>query len=76
MFGWFKRRKKNPLHIYKVQYVLCASIYQDKVTFDLKDLNEEFVEATDIIDAQSKIASRIPLTPHVYIHKISKVDLA
>ena len=76
MFGWFKKKEKIQLQVYKVQYVLCASIYQGKVTFDLKDLDEEFVEATDIIDAQSKIASQIPLTPHVYIHKISKVDLA
>ena len=70
----FKKNVKRDL--YKVEYVSGASIDGDIVTFDLQYLSDMYVEATDLMDAQKEFAKCFMLTPHVYVHKISKIAIS
>lgn len=72
MFGIFRRKKKD---VYKVEYVLSARICDGKAEFDFGDMRTAYVEAEHLMDAQREFASRFPLTPHVYVHRISKMDV-
>lgn len=67
----FKKHKSKT--IYKVSYVSCASIVDNVVSFDLKNIDEMFVEAESMLDAQVAFAKKMVLCPHVYVHKIEKV---
>lgn len=70
----FKKKEKHILKtVYKVSYIAGAFIDGDKVCFDLKHLQDIFVEADDLMEAQAAFAKKMVLTPHVYIHKIKKV---
>ena len=77
MFAWFSRLFKKRIeekHIYRCQYVLGANLTSSGIAaFKLSDLNEVFVSANTIPDAQIELAKKIPMTPHVYIHEIKKV---
>ena len=70
----FKKNVKRDF--YKVEYVHGASIDGDIVAFDLKYFSEIYVEATDLMDAQKEFAKCVMLTPHVYVHKISKIAIS
>ena len=69
---WPFKKKRVSKSIYKVSYVSGAFIDNGKVEFDLKNLQSEFVEADDLIDAQVAFAKKFTLTPHVYVHCIEK----
>jgi len=80
MFGIFKRKPKPQPDIYRVRYVLGATIDPSAgkagaVTFELQYLKETYVKAFSLLDAQAVFASKHMLTPHVYVHDICKVDL-
>ena len=72
MFNWLK--KKAAKHLYKVEYVQSASISGSRVEFNLANKLEVLVYADDLLDAQKIFASKVMITPHVYIHKISRID--
>ena len=69
---WPFSRKKR-VNLYKCTYCLAASISGDEVKFDLKDKSELIVSANNLLDAQVVLASKIPMSPHVYIHEIKKM---
>lgn len=76
----FKKKPKRKSHIFKVQYVLNATIdpsagIAGTVTFDLRWMRETYVEADNVMEAQVIFASKNTLTPHVYVHDIKQVDL-
>ena len=72
---WPFKKKHISKTVYKVSYVQGAFVdtAAGKVIFDLKNLQDKFVEAKDLIDAQVVFAKKTMLTPHVYIHHIDKV---
>ena len=70
---WPFKKKHISKTVYKVSYVAGALIDGDKVIFDLKNLQDKFVEANDPLEAGAIFAKKTVLTPHVYIHKIEKV---
>ena len=81
MLGIFKKKPKDKMHVYKIQYVLCATIDPNAgaagtATFDFKYMKEAFVKADHIVEAQAVFASKCMLTPHVYIHDIKQIDIA
>ena len=57
MFGLFGKKRKD---LYKVEFVLCASLANGKAEFDLADMRTEYVEAEHLMDAQREFASRFP----------------
>ena len=70
----FKREDKRAAkNLYRVSYVAGAFIDGDKACFDLKHLQDIFVEADGLMEAQAAFAKKMALTPHVYIHEIKKV---
>ena len=70
----FKRKDKlTAKNLYKVSYIAGTFIDGDKVSFDLKHLQDIFVEAYDLMEAQAVFAKKMMITPHVYIHEIKKV---
>lgn len=75
MFSIFK--KKPPKHVFRVRYVLGATIdpTEGKVTFKLDDMREAFVQASNLMEAQQVFASRHVLTPHVYVHELKQIDM-
>lgn len=80
MFEIFKKKPQPKAHVYRVQYVQCATIDPSAgeagiVTFDFKHMKEAFVKADTIIEAQAIFASKCMLTPHVYIHDIKQIDI-
>ena len=72
---WPFKKKRISKTVYKVSYVQGAfvDITAGKVIFDLKNLQDKFVEAKDLIDAQMVFAKKTMLAPHVYINRIDKV---
>ena len=79
MFGIFKRKPKPQPNIYRVRYVLGATIDPSAgkagtVTFELQYLKETYVKAFDLLDAQAVFASKNMLTPHVYVHDVCRVN--
>lgn len=80
MFGIFKKKPQPKAHVYKVRYVLSATIdptagKAGTVTFNFEYMKEVFVEANTVIEAQVIFASKHMLTPHVYVHDIKQVDI-
>ena len=75
MFSIFK--KKPPKHVFRVKYVLGAFIdpKEGKVTFNLDEMREAFVQASYLMEAQQVFASRHMLTPHTYVHEIKQIDM-
>lgn len=77
MFSWFFKlftKHVEEKHVYRCQYVLGANLTATNIaTFKLSDLCEVFVSADSLVNAQVEIAKKIPMTPHIYIHKIEKV---
>ena len=77
MFSWFFKlfsKRIEEKHIYRCQYVLGANLTSSGIAaFKLSELNEVFVSANSLVNAQVEIAKKIPMTPHIYIHKIEKV---
>lgn len=75
MFNWFKKKKPTK-SIFKCDIVQNASVDLDNnmTTIDLRGMRTVYVSAEHIIDAQQKLASKCMLTPHVYVHCISKVN--
>lgn len=74
MFAWLKRNKTIK-HIFKVEYVQCGLIDDNnKAIFDLNDMQEMLIEATDLMDAQKIFVEHTMITPHVYVHRISQID--
>ena len=70
----FNRKDKHAAkNLYRVSYVAGAFIDGEKVHLDLKHLQDIFVEADDLMEAQVTFAKKMALTPHVYIHEIKKV---
>ena len=79
MLGLFKRKPQSKAHIFKVRYVLGATIDPSAgkagtVTFDLNWMRETYVKADHVMEAQAIFASKNMLTPHVYVHDIRRVD--
>ena len=72
MFGLFRKKKRKDL--YRVEFVQCGRLDREKAEFELGDMRTEYVEADHLIDAQKVFASKYMITPHVYIHRISKID--
>ena len=80
MFGIFKKKSQLNAHVYRVQYVQCATIDPSAgeagtVTFDFKHMKDAFVKADTVIEAQAIFASKYMLTPHVYVHDIKQIDI-
>ena len=77
MFSWFFKlfsKRIEEKHIYRCQYVLGANLTSSGIAaFKLSELNEVFVSANSLVNAQVEIAKKIPMTPHIYIYKIEKV---
>lgn len=77
MFTWFFKlfsKRIEEKHIYRCQYVLGANLTNSGIAaFKLSELNEVFVSADSLPNAQIELAKKIPMTPHVYIHEIKKV---
>ncbi len=75
MFNIFK--KKPPKHVFRVRYVLGSFIdpKEGKVTFNLDEMQEAFVLASHLMEAQRVFASRHMLTPHIYVHDIKQIDM-
>lgn len=74
MFGLFKEKKQNEL--FKVSYVLSCHIRDGEAVFNIdRDMQSILVEAPTLIDVQRNLGKFIPLTPHVYIHSIKKIDI-
>ena len=73
MFWPFK--KKHPQSLFRCHYVLAAKVNltDQKAVIDLNNMQTAYIEADDPIDAQKKLASRVMMSPHVYIHRITKV---
>ena len=79
MFGIFKRKPKPQPNIYRVRYVLGATIDPSAgkagtVTFELQYLKETYIKAFDLLDAQAVFTSKNMLTPHVYVHDVCRVN--
>lgn len=79
MLGIFKKKSQPKAHIFKVRYVLGATIDPSAgkagtVTFDLNWMKETYVKADHVMEAQVIFASKNMLTPHVYVHDIKQVD--
>lgn len=70
---WPFKKNHSSKTLYKVSYVSGAFIDGNKVTFDLKNLQDIYVEAKNSADAQAAFAKMTLLTSHVYIHSIDKV---
>ena len=80
MFGIFKKKLQPKTHVYKVQYVQCATLDPSAgkagtATFDLKYMKDAFVKANDVLEAQAIFASKHMLTPHVYVHDVKQIDI-
>lgn len=80
MFGIFKKKPQPKAHVYRVQYVIGATIDPSAgeggtVTFDLQWLQDAYVKADHIMEAQTIFASKHMLTPHVYVHDIKQIDI-
>lgn len=79
MFGIFKKKKAPLKNIYKVTYIPCATIDEDKgeVVCLLSNMKETYVEAVDEADAQKVFADRnvtnIIFSPHIFIDRITEV---
>lgn len=71
MWPFTKHKKKTIL--FKCTYQLCASLSSNEARISLDGMDEIVVEAETLHDAQIELAHRIPLTPHVYVHKIEKL---
>jgi len=74
----FKKKREDPL--WKITYVQGAFIDNTdeahiKVTFDLDYASDMIVRAKTMFEAQAIFASQTALSPHVYIHKIEKIEL-
>ena len=74
----FKKKREDPL--WKITYVQSAFVDNTdeahiKVTFDLDYALDMMVRAKTAFEAQTIFASRMALSPHVYIHKIEKIKL-
>ena len=67
--------RKKPGNLYRCIYCICCNIDDDQVQFDLKDASELIVSAASLVDAQVLLAKKIPLSPHVYIHSIKKLNV-
>jgi len=78
MFG-FLRKKPKPKNVYKVTYIPCAEIDEEKgeVTCRLCNMRETYVEAENLFEAQKAFADmkvgKVVLTPHTYIDRITEV---
>lgn len=74
MFNIFKKPLK---HVFRVRYVLgaCIDTKEGKVTINLDEMQEAFVQASYLMEAQQVFASRHMLTPHIYVHEIKQIDL-
>ena len=80
LFRIFKKKPQSKAHVYRVQYVQCATIDPSAgeagtVTFDFKHMKEAFINADTVIEAQTIFASKCMLTPHVYMHDIKQIDI-
>lgn len=77
--NWFRNLKSTTRfnNIYKITYVLSASITDNKVSFDLNDKQEVIVEAENEFDAITKAINSKKITPypHVYINDIKKISI-
>ena len=71
MWPFTKHKKKTTL--FKCTYQLCASLSDNEARISLDNMDEIIVEAETLRDAQVELARQIPMTPHVYVHKIEKV---
>ena len=72
----FSKKKPAPLkNVYRVTYIPCAEVDDDKgeVVCRLCNMREKFVEAENLIGAQKAFAADYVLTPHVYINRIVEV---
>ena len=72
----FKKKEEDP--VWLVTYVLGAYVDNTdenhiKVTFDLHYASAMTIRAKTAFEAQTIFASRMALSPHVYIHKIEKI---
>ena len=79
IFGIFKKKPQPEAHIFKVRFVLGATIDPSAgkagtATFNLNWMRETYVEADNVMEAQAIFASKNMLTPHVYVHDIRQVD--
>lgn len=76
MFG-FLRKKPKPKNVYKVTYIPCAEIDENKgeVICLLCNMREVYVEAENLIEAQKAFAgnTEVTLTPHTFIDQITEV---
>ena len=74
MFGFFK---KTPKDIYRIRYSTNASICSEskKVEFDVDMLEEAYVKAFNMFDAQNRfVDAHMLMLPHMYIHDIKLFD--
>jgi len=74
----FKKKEEDSMWL--VTYVLGASIDNTdeahiKVTFDLHYSSAMAIRAKTAFEAAAIFASKMTLSPHVYIHKIEKTKL-
>lgn len=73
---WPFKKKQN---IYKVTYIPCAEIHEEKgeVICRLCNMREVYVEAENLFEAQKNFADmkigKVTLTPHIYIDRITEV---
>ena len=76
MFG-FLRKKPKLKNVYKVTYIPCAEIDEEKgeVICRLCNMREMYVEAENLVEAQKAFAGsiEITLTPHTFIDRIAEV---
>ena len=76
---WPFTKKLQPKNVYKVTYIPCAEIDEEKgeVICRLCNMRETYVEAVDMNEAQKTFADmkigKVILTPHVYIDRITEV---
>ncbi len=78
MFGFLRKKPKPKLkNVYKVTYIPCAEIDENKgeVICLLSNMREVYVEAENLIEAQKAFAgnTEITLTPHTFINRITEV---
>ena len=74
MFGFFK---KTPTDIYRIRYSANAFINLEskKVEFDLDTLEEAYIKAFNMFDAQKRfVNAHMLMLPHMYIHDIKLFD--
>lgn len=75
----FKKKKPTAKNVYKVTYIPCAEIDEEKgeVICRLCNMREAYVEAENLSEAQKAFADvkigKVVLTPHVYIDRITEV---